>query len=173
MNTATSQPEEYDLLVLGSGEAGKYIAWPLASKGTKIAVIERKYIRGSCPNIECLPSKNVIHSAKVAAYFRRSEEFGIAKDNWKINMPAVHERKRRMVNGLVEMHMPCWKDSSRFLQMCRRPPLLPLPTSRLYTHDLRLESKLSLVGGSTAGIGFAIAKAAAAGDARVTVNGTS
>ena len=79
MKTQTAQPEEYDLLVLGSGEAGKYIAWTLAKKGMKTAVIERKYVGGSCPNIACLPSKNVIHSAKVASYFRRSEEFGITK----------------------------------------------------------------------------------------------
>jgi len=97
--------------VLGSGEAGKYIAWTLARKGMKIAVIERKYIGGSCPNIACLPSKNVIHSAKVASYFRRSEEFGITKDNWKIDMPAVSERKRKMVNGLVEMHLDLYKKS--------------------------------------------------------------
>lgn len=111
MNTRTSQPEEYDLLVLGSGEAGKYIAWTLARKGMKTAVIERKYIGGSCPNIACLPSKNVIHSAKVASYFRRSEEFGITKDDWKINMPAVRECKRKMVAGLVEMHLDLYKKS--------------------------------------------------------------
>jgi pyruvate/2-oxoglutarate dehydrogenase complex dihydrolipoamide dehydrogenase (E3) component len=111
VNTPTSQPEEYDLLVLGSGEAGKYIAWTLAGKGMKTAVIERKYIGGSCPNIACLPSKNVIHSAKVASYFRRSEEFGITKDNWKIDMPAVNERKRKMVAGLVEMHLDLYKKS--------------------------------------------------------------
>src|SRR5437879_2469421 len=109
--TPTSHPEEYDLLVLGSGEAGKYIAWTLASKGMKTAVIERKYIGGSCPNIACLPSKNVIHSAKVASYFRRSEEFGITKDNWKIDMPAVRERKRKMVTGLVEVHLDLYKKS--------------------------------------------------------------
>jgi ribulose 1,5-bisphosphate synthetase/thiazole synthase len=54
------QAEEYDRLVLGSGEAGKYIAWTLAKKGMKTALIERKYVGGSCPNIACLPSKNVI-----------------------------------------------------------------------------------------------------------------
>src|SRR5271167_874024 len=111
MITPTSQPEEYDLLVLGSGEAGKYIAWTLARKGMKTAVIERKYIGGSCPNIACLPSKNVIHSAKVASYFRRSEEFGISKDNWKINMSAVRERKRKMVAGLVDMYMENYRNT--------------------------------------------------------------
>jgi pyruvate/2-oxoglutarate dehydrogenase complex dihydrolipoamide dehydrogenase (E3) component len=116
MTTAT-QPEQHDLLVLGSGEAGKYLAWALAKKGMKAAVIERKYVGGSCPNIACLPSKNVIHSAKVASYFRRSEEFGITKDNWKIDMPAVRERKRKMVSGLVDVHLDLYKKSGAELVM--------------------------------------------------------
>jgi pyruvate/2-oxoglutarate dehydrogenase complex dihydrolipoamide dehydrogenase (E3) component len=117
VNPPASQPEEYELLVLGSGEAGKYIAWTLARKGMKTAVIERKYVGGSCPNIACLPSKNVIHSAKVASYFRRSEEFGITKDTWKIDMPAVRERKRKMVTGLVEIHLDLYKKSGAELVM--------------------------------------------------------
>jgi pyruvate/2-oxoglutarate dehydrogenase complex dihydrolipoamide dehydrogenase (E3) component len=74
-------------------------------------VIERKYIGGSCPNIACLPSKNIIHSAKVANYFWRSEEFGISKDHVRIDMPAVRERKRKMVSGLVDMHLANFKAS--------------------------------------------------------------
>jgi pyruvate/2-oxoglutarate dehydrogenase complex dihydrolipoamide dehydrogenase (E3) component len=100
----TPSLEEYDFVVLGSGEAGKYLAWSQARKGLRAAVIERKYLGGSCPNIACLPSKNIIHSAKVASYFWRSEEFGISKDNCRIRMAAVRDRKRRMVDGLVEMH---------------------------------------------------------------------
>lgn len=103
--------EEYDVLVLGSGEGGKYIAWNLAKQGQKVAVIERKYIGGSCPNIACLPSKNIIHSAKVASLFFRSHEFGITKDNCRIDMQAVRERKRRMVDGLVDMHLGIFKNS--------------------------------------------------------------
>lgn len=117
MSTSTSQPEEYDLVVLGSGEAGKYIAWTLSKKGMKAVVIERKYIGGSCPNIACLPSKNVIHSAKVASYFRRSEEFGITKDNWKIDLSVVRERKRKMVTGLVDMHLDLYQKSGTELVM--------------------------------------------------------
>lgn len=105
MQTPMPHPEEYDVLVLGSGEAGKYIAWTFAKKGMRTAVIERKYVGGSCPNIACLPSKNVIQSAKVASYFRRSEEFGITKDNFKINMSAVRDRKRRMVDGLIQVQL--------------------------------------------------------------------
>ncbi len=77
-----SKLEEYDLLVLGSGTAGKLFSWTLAKEGMEIARIERKDGGGSCRNIACLPNKNVIHSAKVASYFQRSEEFGITKENW-------------------------------------------------------------------------------------------
>jgi pyruvate/2-oxoglutarate dehydrogenase complex dihydrolipoamide dehydrogenase (E3) component len=111
MNPAATKPEEYDLLVLGSGEAGKYITWTLAKKGMRTALVERRYVGGSCPNIACLPSKNVIHSAKVASYFRRSDEFGITSGNWQINMAGVRERKRKMVDGLVEMHLANFKAS--------------------------------------------------------------
>jgi pyruvate/2-oxoglutarate dehydrogenase complex dihydrolipoamide dehydrogenase (E3) component len=103
--------EEYDVVVLGSGEAGKYIAWTQAKQGKRAVVVERKYIGGSCPNIACLPSKNIIHSAKVASYFARSEEFGITKDNWQIHMTGVRERKRSMINGLVDMHLANFKAS--------------------------------------------------------------
>jgi len=110
-------PEEYDVVVLGSGEAGKYIAWTLAKKGMRAVVIERKYIGGSCPNIACLPSKNIIHSAKVASYFWRSEEFGITKDNVQIHMSVVRDRKRKMVDGLVQMHLDNFKASGAELLM--------------------------------------------------------
>jgi pyruvate/2-oxoglutarate dehydrogenase complex dihydrolipoamide dehydrogenase (E3) component len=83
----------------------------------KTAVVERKYIGGSCPNIACLPSKNIIHSAKVASLFRRSEEFGITKDNLKINMAAVRERKRKMVIGLVDLHLDLYNKSGAELIM--------------------------------------------------------
>ena len=117
MTTSTSKPEEYDLLVLGSGAAGKLLSWTFARKGLKAAVVERKYVGGSCPNIACLPSKNLVHSAKVASYFFRSEEFGISKDNTRINMAAVRERKRKMVAGLVELHLDLYKQSGAELIM--------------------------------------------------------
>jgi pyruvate/2-oxoglutarate dehydrogenase complex dihydrolipoamide dehydrogenase (E3) component len=89
----------------------------LAKKGKKAVVIERKWIGGSCPNIACLPSKNVIHSAKVASYFFRSEEFGITKENTRIDMSAVRDRKRKMVSGLVDMHLDLYKRSGAELVM--------------------------------------------------------
>ena len=117
MNGTISNPEEYDIVVLGSGEAGKYIAWTMAKQGKRVAVIERKYIGGSCPNIACLPSKNVIQSAKVASYFWRSEEFGITKEHCQINMSGVRDRKRKMVDELIAVHLSNFKASGAELIM--------------------------------------------------------
>jgi pyruvate/2-oxoglutarate dehydrogenase complex dihydrolipoamide dehydrogenase (E3) component len=100
----TAAAEEFDVLVLGSGEAGKYLAWTLGAEGRRVALVERKYIGGSCPNIACLPSKNVVHSAKVAWYARRLPEFGIGAPSPGVDMAVVRERKRTMVNGLVDLH---------------------------------------------------------------------
>lgn len=101
----TPNLEDYDLVILGGGTGSTVAAWTFAGQGQKVAVIDRKYIGGSCPNIACLPSKNIIHSAKVASFFRRSEEFGIAHRGFTINMSGVRERKRAMVRGLNEMYL--------------------------------------------------------------------
>src|SRR6266851_477896 len=61
-----SQPDRYEMLVLGSGAGGKLLARHMAKSGHRTAVVERKLIGGSCPNTNCLPSKNEIWSAKVA-----------------------------------------------------------------------------------------------------------
>jgi pyruvate/2-oxoglutarate dehydrogenase complex dihydrolipoamide dehydrogenase (E3) component len=112
-----SQTEQYDVVILGSGAGGKLLSWSLASQGKKTAVIERKYVGGSCPNIACLPSKNEIHAAKVADFFRRGPEFGVVADGWRVNMAAVRDRKRKMVDGLVSMHLQKYKASGAELIM--------------------------------------------------------
>lgn len=100
-----AQVEEYDLVILGDGTGSTLAAWTFAGEGKRVAVVERKYIGGSCPNIACLPSKNIIHSAKVAAYVRESKEFGITAEGFSVDMSAVRGRKRRMVSGLNEMYL--------------------------------------------------------------------
>jgi pyruvate/2-oxoglutarate dehydrogenase complex dihydrolipoamide dehydrogenase (E3) component len=97
--------EKYDVLVLGSGTAGKLMAWKMAKEGRRTAVVERKYIGGSCPNVACLPSKNVIHSAKVASLVGRHREFGIETGPISIDMAGVYTRKRKMVEGIVQVHL--------------------------------------------------------------------
>jgi pyruvate/2-oxoglutarate dehydrogenase complex dihydrolipoamide dehydrogenase (E3) component len=103
--SSATNPEQYDLVVIGSGEGSKFLAWTLARQGKRVAMIERKWIGGSCPNIACLPSKNIIHSAKVASYFSRAAEFGINTSGYTVDMSAVTNRKRTMVKQLVDIHV--------------------------------------------------------------------
>jgi len=98
-------PEHFDVLVLGGGTAGKLAAWTMAKEGRRTAVVDRKYIGGSCPNIACLPSKNVIYSAKVASLVGRQREFGIETGPIVIDMAGVYARKRDMVDGIIQVHL--------------------------------------------------------------------
>jgi pyruvate/2-oxoglutarate dehydrogenase complex dihydrolipoamide dehydrogenase (E3) component len=101
--------QQFDILIIGSGESGKHLSWTMAKGGRSTAVVERKLIGGSCPNIACLPSKNVIHSAKVAQLVARAAEFGITIPAWKIDMAGVRARKRQMVQGDIAFHLDKYK----------------------------------------------------------------
>jgi pyruvate/2-oxoglutarate dehydrogenase complex dihydrolipoamide dehydrogenase (E3) component len=100
-----SSPERYDDIVFGAGTAGKVMAWNMAKAGRRTAVVERKYIGGACPNVACLPSKNVIYSAKVASLVARHREFGIETGPTTIDMTRVYARKREMVDAFVKIHL--------------------------------------------------------------------
>ena len=95
----------YDVVVIGSGEAGKYLAWTLSKAGHRTALIERRMVGGSCPNVACLPSKNIIHSAKVASFAARASEFGLEVGSTATNMRGVQRRKRKMVEDLIKVHL--------------------------------------------------------------------
>ena len=103
--TSVNNPEEFDLVILGTGEAAKFVAWTLARQGKSVAIVERQWIGGACPNVACLPSKNIIHSAKVASYLSRAAEFGIETSDHSINMISLMNRKRAMVKSLVDIHV--------------------------------------------------------------------
>jgi pyruvate/2-oxoglutarate dehydrogenase complex dihydrolipoamide dehydrogenase (E3) component len=117
MKGKKSTAEEFDIVIIGSGQAGSFIAWTMAGKGKKVVVIERKWIGGSCPNVACMPSKNIIHSAKVASYFYHSEKFGIYKENTRIDMLGVRESKRRMVAEMRDLALGAYKESGAELVM--------------------------------------------------------
>ena len=106
-----SQPERFEILILGSGAGGKLLAWHMARSGRRSAVVERRWIGGSCPNINCLPSKNEIWSAKVAHLARHAAQFGTVTGPVAIDMATVRQRKRDMVDGQIAMHLENYKTS--------------------------------------------------------------
>jgi pyruvate/2-oxoglutarate dehydrogenase complex dihydrolipoamide dehydrogenase (E3) component len=112
-----AQPERYEALVLGSGAGGKLLAWHLARSGRRTAVVERRFIGGSCPNIACLPSKNEVWSAKVADLLHHGPQFGAGPGSFAVDMAKVWQRKRDMVDGLIAMHLGQYKASGAELIM--------------------------------------------------------
>src|SRR5215469_2913877 len=109
--------ENYQNLVIGSGVAGKILAWTLAKQGQKTAVVERSMVGGSCPNVACLPSKNVIHSAKAVSLVHPTKGLGVVTGSMRVDMAAVARRKRQMVDELIEVHLANFKASGAELVM--------------------------------------------------------
>jgi len=112
-----AEPQRYEALVLGSGAGGKLLAWHLAGSGRRTAVVERKWIGGSCPNINCLPSKNEVWSAKVADLVHHAARFGMVTGTVALDMGRVRQRKRDMVEGLIATHLELYKASGAELIM--------------------------------------------------------
>jgi len=108
---AVPGPERFEALILGSGNGGMFLAWDMAASGHRTAVVERRYVGGSCPNINCLPSKNEIWSAKVADLVHHGADYGAPAGDGKIDMAKVRQRKREMVERLRVLHLEKYKTS--------------------------------------------------------------
>jgi len=111
------QPEQYDVLILGSGQGGKLLAWHLARSGRRTASVERRWIGGSCPNIACMPSKNEVWSARIAHLTRHAAQFGTVTGSVATDMAKVCQRKRDMVNREIALHLENYKTSGAELIM--------------------------------------------------------
>jgi pyruvate/2-oxoglutarate dehydrogenase complex dihydrolipoamide dehydrogenase (E3) component len=111
------QLEHLDILILGSGQGGKLLAWHLARSGQRVAVVERRWVGGSCPAVACLPSKNELWSARVAHTARHAAEFGTLTGPVSTNMAKVRERKQAMIDGDIAFHLNAYKTSGAELIM--------------------------------------------------------
>src|SRR5215831_3373496 len=111
------QPEQHDFLILGSGQGGKLLAWHLARSGQRVAVVERRWVGGSCPAVACLPSKNEIWSARVAHLARHAAQFGTKTGAVAVDMAKVRRRKQDMVDREIAFHLKAYKASGAELIM--------------------------------------------------------
>src|SRR6516225_8746462 len=109
--------EHFQNLIIGSGVAGKILAWTLAGQGQKTVVVERSMVGGSCPNVACLPSKNVIFSAKAVSLVHPTKGLGVVTGSLRVDMAGVARRKWRMVNQEVEAHLGKFKATGAELVM--------------------------------------------------------
>ena len=112
-----SEPETFDVVILGSGQGGKQLAWHLGRSGRKVAVVERRWVGGSCPAVACLPSKNELWSARVAHLVRNAASFGTVVDGVRTDMARVRRRKQNMIDREIELHLNAYKEAGAELIM--------------------------------------------------------
>jgi pyruvate/2-oxoglutarate dehydrogenase complex dihydrolipoamide dehydrogenase (E3) component len=112
-----SQPEAFDVLILGSGQGGKLLAWHMARSGRRTAVVERRWVGGSCPAVACLPSKNEIWSARVAHLAQSAVQFGMLTGPVGIDMAKVRRRKQAMIEREIDFHLNAYRSSGAELIM--------------------------------------------------------
>jgi pyruvate/2-oxoglutarate dehydrogenase complex dihydrolipoamide dehydrogenase (E3) component len=106
-----SQAERFDIVILGSGQGGKLLAWHLGRSGKKVAVVERRWVGGSCPAVACLPSKNEIWSARVAHLVQNAAQFGTLNAAVRTDMGKVRQRKQDMIDREIAFHLNAYKQS--------------------------------------------------------------
>src|ERR1700742_1173498 len=112
-----AEVETVDTLILGSGQGGKLLAWHLSRTGQKVAVVERRWVGGSCPAVACLPTKNEIWSARVAHLVRHAEQFGTITGPVTTVMAKVLQRKQNMVEREIAAHLQAYAQSGAELIM--------------------------------------------------------
>src|SRR5262245_50942525 len=95
----TSKPKHYDAIIIGTGQGGVPLAKALAGAGWKTAVLEKKYVGGTCINFGCTPTKTMVASARVAYLARRAADYGVRTGRVGVDLRRVRQRKRDIVHS--------------------------------------------------------------------------
>src|SRR5262245_25271799 len=90
--------ERFDVIILGTGQAGKPLAIELADAGRKTAIVERQHVGGTCVNVGCTPTKTMVASPRVANQARRAADYGARCGPVEMDMGKVRQRKRAIVD---------------------------------------------------------------------------
>lgn len=91
--------EQYDAIIIGSGQAGVPLAKKMANAGKKVALIEKKWVGGTCINDGCTPTKTWVASAKAAYAATKSIDLGVPIKNYRVDMAQIKKRKDEIVEN--------------------------------------------------------------------------
>ncbi|HEY4763115.1 MAG TPA: mercuric reductase [Candidatus Sulfotelmatobacter sp.] len=91
-------PQQYDAIIIGSGQAGTPLSTASAKAGMRTALIERTHVGGTCVNEGCTPTKTMVASGRVAYLARRAADYGVHTGPISIDLQRVRERKRNIVD---------------------------------------------------------------------------
>ncbi|WDR06746.1 FAD-containing oxidoreductase [Devosia rhodophyticola] len=93
--------QQFDAIIIGAGQSGPFLAAKMAEAGSKVALIEREHLGGTCVNDGCTPTKSLVASARAAHMARRAADFGVNAGNVTVDMKAVKARKDTIVGASV------------------------------------------------------------------------
>jgi pyruvate/2-oxoglutarate dehydrogenase complex dihydrolipoamide dehydrogenase (E3) component len=88
---------KYDAIIIGSGQGGNPLSHRLADLGWSVALIEKKYLGGTCINVGCTPTKTMVHRAQVAHYARNAARWGVNTSNVSVDLPKIIAQKDEIV----------------------------------------------------------------------------
>jgi pyruvate/2-oxoglutarate dehydrogenase complex dihydrolipoamide dehydrogenase (E3) component len=91
--------QQYDAIVIGSGQGGTPLSMALANAGLRTALVERKHVGGTCINEGCTPTKTMVASGRVAYLARRAADYGIHTGPITVDLKKVRQRKRDIVDS--------------------------------------------------------------------------
>src|SRR2546430_1105171 len=117
----------FDLVILGSGSAAFAAALKAADHGAKTAMIERSTLGGTCVNVGCVPSKNLLRAGELRYYDSHREFPGISPGSTKLEFNKIIEQKSQIVRGLRK---------EKYSDV-----LKSLPSAKLFRGDARFVSK--------------------------------
>ena len=92
---------ENRIAVIGAGPGGYVAAIKAAQLGAEVTLIENREVGGTCLNRGCIPTKTYFRNAEIMSTIKRSEEFGISIEGYKLDGKALQERKKNVVSTLV------------------------------------------------------------------------
>ena len=92
-------PQQYDAILIGSGQAATPLSIALAAAGMRVALIERKHVGGTCINEGCTPTKTMVASGRVAYLTRRAADYGVHCGPVSVDLEKVRQRKRDIVDS--------------------------------------------------------------------------
>src|SRR5664279_1468712 len=92
-------PQQYEAILIGSGQAANPLSTALAAAGMRTALIERKHVGGTCINEGCTPTKTMVASGRIAYLARRAADYGVHTGPISVDLEKVRQRKRDIVNS--------------------------------------------------------------------------
>jgi pyruvate/2-oxoglutarate dehydrogenase complex dihydrolipoamide dehydrogenase (E3) component len=142
--------QEYDAIIIGTGQAGPSLAARFDREGRKVAVIERHKIGGSCVNFGCIPTKALVASARAAHFARRASEYGIAVEGGvRADMKKVKARMRE-ISGESNRGVTGWLEGMENVTLYRGHARLEGPDTVQVGEQLLRAEKIFLNVGARA-----------------------